>query len=66
MWEYGMDEWMIFYMNKIKIKESKKSNFLKLRADKTEVLVSVPENMPVLIWNNLGLCPQLFLSVYLI
>lgn len=52
MWEYGMDEWMIFYMNKIKIKESKKSNFLKLRADKTE--------------NNLGLCPQLFLSVYLI
>lgn len=49
MWDYGMDEWMIFYMNKIKIKESKKSNFLKLRADKTEVLVSVPENMPVLI-----------------
>lgn len=49
MWEYGMDGWMIFYMNKIKIKESKKSNFLKLRADKTEVLVSTPENMPVLI-----------------
>lgn len=35
-----IDGWMIFYMNKIKIKESKKFNFLKLRADKTEVLVS--------------------------
>lgn len=59
-----MDEWMIFYMNKIKTKESKKPNVLKLRADKTEVLVLAPEKMPVLIKNNL--CPQLFLLVYLI